>query len=305
MMLAYLLAAGYCGLCAIYIVLSTRGAAAVSASIPQLAGIETAKGIGFVILTGALFFLFSWGVLSRLDAEQNRIRRQQRLIVDIDQRAVAGLLAGSIAHDINNLLTVAQCQLAAAVDKAPAASLVDLSGLEETLGDIARLSRRLSRIGNQEPHGQWTMANPAECVLRAVEICQQHSAVRRRQLSTRIADIPPRSINVLLVTRAVVNLIFNSAEATTENGRIEVQMFGEQGTTVIEVHDDGPGMPNDLAKLVFEEFFTTKPGGTGLGLFIVSVCAREHGGTVEVRQSPLGGACLRMTLAEKPASRPR
>lgn len=304
LMLATLLAAGYCILCAVYIVLSTRGAAAISLDIPHMAGIETAKGIGFVILTGALFFAFSWVVLSQLEAERSRMRRQQRLIVTVDQRSIAGLFAGSIAHDINNLLTVAQCQLGAALDKVPKIEAADLADLELSLAEIARLSHRLSRIGQQPPRGEWATGNPADCVRHAIEICQQHVGVRRRQLATQLADVPPQSINALLVTRAVVNLILNSAEATRENGQIEVRLFREKDSTVIEVHDDGPGIPEKHAKLVFEEFYTTKPDGTGLGLFIVSVCAREHGGTVEVRPSPLGGACFRITLAEKPVSPP-
>jgi len=303
--LAILLTAGYGVLCTVYIVLAARSEVASDPGFSKLPGMETIKGVGFVSVSGGLFFALCWLALSRLKAERNRLQRQRRLMVDVNRRSMAASFARSVAHDINNLLTVAQCQLSSAMDKLPSGSNSDLADLETSLADIAGLSHRLARIGREPTYGERELASVTDCVRQAIETCQQHLGVRRRQLTARLDDVAPQSIHVPLVTRAVVNLILNAAEATLENGRIEVRLFQDQGATVIEVHDDGPGIAGEAAKRVFEEFYTTKPAGTGLGLFVVSVCAEEHGGTADALRSPLGGACLRMTLADNPAGPPR
>jgi signal transduction histidine kinase len=297
--LSLVLANGYCVLCALYIVLSTRGAAAISENVPQLAGIELLKGLSFVLLTGGLFFGFAWIVFSRFESHRSHSRRQQRLMVDVDQRALAGLFAGSIAHDINNLLTVAQCQLSEIAETVPLSETRVMKSLEDSLGEIAKLSMRLAKIGQQQPRGDWSVSNAADGVRRAIEISRHHRRVRQCMVISRLEPVPSRSLNLLLLTRAVINLILNAAEATNGRGRVEVRLFNENHSIVIEVHDNGPGVPDESAQAVFEEFFTTKPDGTGLGLVVVSVCAREHGGKAEVRPSPLGGACFRMTFADR------
>ena len=98
------------------------------------------------------------------------------------------------------------------------------------------------------------------------------------------------------IQETLLNLVLNAADATGGRGRIEVRSFEEDGAHVLEVHDDGPGVPLDIREEVFRAFFTTKADGNGLGLLSVRACAELHGGTAEIGDSPLGGACFRVTL---------
>ena len=66
--------------------------------------------------------------------------------------------------------------------------------------------------------------------------------------------------NRALAARSLVNLILNAAEATLTDGRIEVRLRHDAGWAVLEVHDDGPGVPPHLRPKVFEVFYTTKQG---------------------------------------------
>jgi two-component system NtrC family sensor kinase len=94
----------------------------------------------------------------------------------------------------------------------------------------------------------------------------------------------------------LINLVLNAAEATGPGGRIDVRLTGDGAEARLEVHDDGPGIPEERRPGIFEAFETTKPDGTGLGLFSVQHIAEVHGGRAEALASELGGACFRVSL---------
>jgi signal transduction histidine kinase len=114
---------------------------------------------------------------------------------------------------------------------------------------------------------------------------------------------------------AVLNLIINAIEAAEGDGTVTIRVtrsedeqseavsspgeftsgeFGEEA--IVEVSDDGRGISEEDLKRVFNPFFTTRPGGTGLGLPAVRRIARAHGGRVEVRSSPGKGSTFRIYL---------
>jgi two-component system, OmpR family, sensor kinase len=103
--------------------------------------------------------------------------------------------------------------------------------------------------------------------------------------------------------RMVLNLLDNAARHTPPGSRIELRLRAEGTSVVVEVADDGPGVPVELRGQIFERFVrgdgpadTAIGGGSGLGLAIVSAVARSHGGSAEVGESDLGGALFRVKL---------
>jgi signal transduction histidine kinase len=103
--------------------------------------------------------------------------------------------------------------------------------------------------------------------------------------------------------RLVLNLLDNAARHTPPGARIELRLRAEGTSAVVEVADDGPGVPVELREQIFERFVrgqgpadTAIGGGSGLGLAIVSAVARSHGGSAEVGESDLGGALFRVRL---------
>jgi signal transduction histidine kinase len=73
-------------------------------------------------------------------------------------------------------------------------------------------------------------------------------------------------------------------------------------TVVVEVADDGPGVPADATDKIFDPFFTTKPQGSGLGLPIVRKIVNAHDGTIDVSSGPNAGTRFRVTLPVTNAS---
>ena len=103
--------------------------------------------------------------------------------------------------------------------------------------------------------------------------------------------------------RSVLNLLDNAARHTPPGSTIELRLRRRGEEAVVEVADDGPGVPAELRKQIFERFVrgegpadTAVAGGSGLGLAIVSAVAGSHGGRVEVTDSPQGGALFRIRL---------
>jgi signal transduction histidine kinase len=103
--------------------------------------------------------------------------------------------------------------------------------------------------------------------------------------------------------RMVVNLLDNAAQHTPPGSKIELRLVGDGSSAVLEVSDDGPGVPLELRDQVFDRFVRVDgpadeagAGGTGLGLAIVRAVVNSHDGEVEVRDSKLGGALFRIRL---------
>jgi signal transduction histidine kinase len=103
--------------------------------------------------------------------------------------------------------------------------------------------------------------------------------------------------------RMVLNLLDNAVRHTPAGARIDLRLRPEGGQAVLEVADDGPGIPPHLREQIFDRFVrgdgpadTAVGAGSGLGLAIVRAVATSHGGTVEVVESDAGGALFRIRL---------
>ncbi len=108
------------------------------------------------------------------------------------------------------------------------------------------------------------------------------------------------------ITQVLMNLVQNAIDAAVskrgpEGANVLVRLApGEGGAVVVEVHDDGPGIPEEERARIFEPYYTTKAHGTGLGLPICDRIVNDHAGTLTVEDSPLlGGACFVVTLSRE------
>jgi signal transduction histidine kinase len=126
-----------------------------------------------------------------------------------------------------------------------------------------------------------------------------HVLAGRAQLVVEHGDTGEVEVAPALLNQVVMNLVQNAAEAVTPaQGLIRVSTRRAANDLVIEVADNGPGIPEDLRDRVFEPFFTTKSvgDGTGLGLSMSYQIVDRHGGRIEIASAPEGGAVLRVVL---------
>jgi two-component system sensor histidine kinase HydH len=133
-------------------------------------------------------------------------------------------------------------------------------------------------------------------VQESVEFARSHERVRHCDLVLQAPVSVLVHVDTSTVVQSLLNLVINAADAAGPGGHIAVRVSRQDDEAVVEVHDDGPGVPLAQRSKIFEPFYTTKEAGSGLGLVSVKVCAEQHGGRVVVSDSDLGGACFRVTL---------
>ena len=291
------LACGYAVLCGAYIWLSGLIALQMTDSAAQLAQVEKIKGILFVLVTALGIFVASLRLLTNLRNREAEILRQRAVLVAAERRALAGLFAASIAHDINNILLIIE----------NAAGLLEIKGavaerekgmltiLNEAADKASGLARRLSQIGKETIPGQPKRFDLNTVLTATVDLARQHSSVRNCSVTVR-ADSLEFTGNQESIEQMLINLLLNAADATSGRGTMEVRLVPVDNGAAIEVHDSGPGIPASEQAKIFDPFFSTKGTGRGLGLLSVSACAQLHNGKVSISQSPLGGACFRVEL---------
>ncbi|MFZ1324632.1 MAG: ATP-binding protein, partial [Candidatus Contendobacter sp.] len=97
-----------------------------------------------------------------------------------------------------------------------------------------------------------------------------------------------------MVSQTLISLLSNAADACPEG--IDLVGYWKAGQVSIEVRDRGPGLPIELAKGVRKAFFSTKEGGTGIGLLLANATLERLGGYVTLSRDPQGGTCTRIDL---------
>src|SRR5262249_45482220 len=95
-------------------------------------------------------------------------------------------------------------------------------------------------------------------------------------------------VDAAKVHQIILNLLRNAIEAVTPGGHVSVELAADAERLHIRVQDDGPGIPEDVRPRIYEPFFSTKEGGTGLGMSIVHSLVSLHGGTIDLVTGPTG-----------------
>lgn len=98
-----------------------------------------------------------------------------------------------------------------------------------------------------------------------------------------------------LIKQVLLNILLNGVEATPEEGVIRLSMKkGCNGAMIVEIEDQGPGIPSEFQERIFDPFFSQKEKGSGLGLSIASNIMQAHGGTIKVQSEEGHGACFQL-----------
>ena len=260
------------------------------------------------------------GALARvLAAMTERLRQGAQQLRDVERRAAVGDIARQVNHDIKNGLAPIRNvlrHLAEVAEQEPARlreifrerkGTLDsgVQYLETLAANYARLSPRLDR--------------GAADVRAVVEDVVRGAARDGMHVRTAVAPrLPPVRGDTVVVRRIVENVVNNAVDAVTgarpsggvvqitaENAAASGENVGRLPPVRIVVSDNGPGMTREQLNRAFEDFYTTKPGGTGLGLSVVRRLVSDLEGTLKVQTEPGTGTTVEIVLPSAgPIDRP-
>ncbi|MGZ6126070.1 MAG: sensor histidine kinase [Myxococcales bacterium] len=289
------LAGFYVAIAGGWIVFSSASAARFATSVEQLHRFERFKGVGFVLATGLALFFGARTLFSRIERSAADLMLRERALLSNERRIFAGLMASSVAHDANNVLVGVLGDLDELATK-PEQSAGTRQHLETSVGRLVALNKRLLEAGRQTTTASAGPLELTEAVREAADLVRHHPALRYTRLT--VVDGTPMVVHAhpMLITQIVTNLLVNAGEATSGRGKVEISSRRDGSRALLEVRDDGPGVPEGRRAGLFEALQSTKPDGNGMGLFSVKACARALGGTVEILDAPGGGACFRVSL---------
>ena len=264
-------------------------------------------------------------VTPRKRAEQ-ALRDSEARLLHAQKQEALGRLAGGIAHDFSNLLTVVLGHCDAARQLLPRGSpvLEEVQGIREAAQQATNLSRQLLTFSRRQ------VVQPQP--LQLDDVVARMTPLFRRLLGPRVSlevvwvpGLPRVLADPGQMEQVLTNLVVNARDAIGDRGSVRITSSlvgasafaadtgvpGTPGRTYlcISIRDDGPGMSEDVRGRAFEPFFTTKADdrGTGLGLPTVQAIMQQAGGGVAVHSEPGDGCDVRVylpALAEGPAPAP-
>jgi signal transduction histidine kinase len=267
----------------------------------SLAGSLRAAGEEFARLNGELASARA-ELERRVEERTSALRASQARVIQQEKMAAFGLLAAGIAHEVGNPLAAISSLVQMLKRRGPdpyTAGKLDLAGsqlqrIERTVRELVDFSRpastRISRV------------RVAEVVEEALGIAKYYQRTKQRAITT---DVPANLPTVVLMrdylTQVVLNLVLNAIDATEDQGKVHVEAHVEDGWLVLSVEDDGRGISLADRCRLFQPFFTTKPHGTGLGLFVSRQILQDVSGQLDYRSELGQGSTFIVRLPMDPA----
>ncbi len=242
------------------------------------------------------------GEIATLVERYNRMAEKARAsalaLAQTERESAWREMAMQVAHEIKNPLTpmklgIQQLERRARDEAQEAealrAQIVDLSAtLQGQIDLLVRIADEFSTLARL-PQGEVARVS-LRSVLESVVSLHQRAG---QDLELEMASDLAIEADEDQLRRMLGNLILNAQQAVEEKGSRVVVRATEQ---VIEVEDDGPGMPQEVAERAFEPQFTTRGSGSGLGLAIVKAICDRHGWRVEFESNPATGTAFRVLL---------
>lgn len=281
---------------------------------------EILKGVTFVIATGGLIFVICKRALERIMREEALLRESeserhelQEQLLQAQKLEGIGRLAGGVAHDFNNILTVilSSCHLLHR-DVGPDGPQARVQMIETAAERAASLTRQLLAFSRHQVLEVQS--------LNVNTVIEETARMLERLLGEDVKlvlTLDPALGNVLAdpsqITQIMMNLVINARDAMPKGGTLEIHTenldadkdmsakvphLSAGKKVVLSVRDSGEGIPPEIQNKIFEPFFTTKPVGlgTGLGLSTVHGIVEQSGGAIDFRTGPGQGTTFRIYL---------
>jgi two-component system sensor kinase FixL len=240
-------------------------------------------------------------ITQRLQSEENAATLRDEL-AHLSRVGMLGALTGTLAHEINQPLAAVGVNAEAALRLLEARPL-PLQDVREALNDIREDSQRAGEV----LHHMRTLLkkNPARLdtleinatVNDVVKLIRSNALKRGIAISVQLSPwMRPIIGDRVQVQQVILNLLMNACDAVESAEKVQrhvsLKTIPRKDAMVIEVQDEGDGIPDHELEHMFEPFYTTKRQGLGLGLSICQSIVTAHGGTLHAARNPSGGGMI-------------
>lgn len=213
-------------------------------------------------------------------------------------------LIGGLVHEVRNPLSTIKLNIQLLREQLEARNDPDTEKLMRRLGVIETETGRLAEILNdilgfvKIEGSQWESFSVNRMVDDVLEFFQptaeEHNVQVLKYLDPAVSEIKG---DAKLLRQAVLNLLINAKDAMPDGGQLIVRTSLRGREICIEVTDTGAGMSEEVKARIFKPFFTTKQGGTGLGLATVKRIVGRHNGRIVVHSEPGKGSSFQILLS--------
>ncbi|MEA2791026.1 MAG: hypothetical protein QOG73_3432, partial [Acetobacteraceae bacterium] len=256
-------------------------------------------------------FVLDLTELKRAEAEaresERRYREIQMELAHANRVATVGQLTASIAHEVNQPIAASVINAQAAL-RWLGSGLPDLEEARQALGRIVQSGRRAgdvvgrirALIKKAPPRKDDVAIN--EAILEVIALTQREAVKNGVAVQTQLADgLPLIQGDWIQLQQVILNLIVNAIEAMSGvSGEARVLLIStaraEPSGVLVAVRDSGPGLAPATVDLLFEAFYTTKPGGLGMGLSICRSIIEAHGGRLWAEANEQQGAIFQFLM---------
>ncbi|HEU5134430.1 MAG TPA: ATP-binding protein [Steroidobacteraceae bacterium] len=254
---------------------------------------------------------------SALQSAYEELRDTQQAVMRQERLRALGQMASGIAHDINNAISPATLYVEAILERAnglDAKTRSQLETVQRAIGDVAQTVSRMGEFYRQgETKATLSQVNINEVLGQIPDLTRARwsdlAQARGVAIDMRVDKAPGTPMimaNESEIREALINLVFNAADALPDGGRITLRARrsagdapGAKPSTIVEVCDDGIGMDEDTRNHCLEPFFTTKGlRGTGLGLAMVYGIAQRHSAGLQIDSNVGKGTTIRLVFPD-------
>lgn len=240
---------------------------------------------------------------------QGLVRSVNALASALDsQEALRRRLTGDVAHELRTPLAAIGAHLEAMIDGVWEPTPERLVGCQEEVARLTGLVADLEALADAENGDMRLEMEPVDLIGLARDAGKKFELEFARKKQSFMVEGGAEAMgDQARLHQVLTNLISNASKYTPEGGHIRVSARREGAFAVLEVEDDGIGIPLDALPLVFERFYRVdasrnrKTGGAGIGLSIVKSIVRAHGGAVEAHNGEGKGSRFTVKLPAAPA----
>jgi len=238
--------------------------------------------------------------LVSLDDVSERVRAEERMLLRERTDAIANF-GESVAHEIRNPLNSIHMNVQL-LREALQRESTERASLDRTAATVQREIKRLDGVVrdfvqySRPPALDLQPGSINHVVRAALDVLDAQIIEKKLHVETVLASARPVRMDRNRMQRAIYNVLLNAVQVLPEGGSICCRSHDGGGMCQIEISDDGPGLEPEKSAHVFELFYTTKKGGTGLGLPLANRIVEEHGGRMAVASEPGQGATFAIFL---------